>query len=64
MYKENCYLYRSFNPKWTTYESDGLGRDLYISYNNGGLYKQFTKPIIPTSTQYSVLNHNHYFSKK
>jgi hypothetical protein len=29
-------LYRSFNPKYTNYSSDGKGRDGYISYNNGG----------------------------
>ena len=30
-------LYRSFNPKFTHYSSDGFGRDSYIHYNNGGL---------------------------
>ena len=30
-------LYRSDNPKYTTYLSDGMGRDGYILRHNGGL---------------------------
>ena len=32
-------LYRTARPRWTLYESDGRGRDNYISYNNGGFWK-------------------------
>jgi hypothetical protein len=30
-------LNRTFNPKFTSYMSDGKGRDSYIMMNNGGL---------------------------
>jgi hypothetical protein len=30
-------LGRTFNPKYTTYQSDGMGRDTYILKHNGGL---------------------------
>ena len=30
-------LGRSFNPKFTHYAVDGIGRDSYIKCNNGGL---------------------------
>ena len=30
-------LYRTDYPKYTTYQSDGFGRDKYILRNNGGL---------------------------
>ena len=29
-------LYRTFDPKFTWYKSDGVGRDSYILYPNGG----------------------------
>jgi hypothetical protein len=32
------YIHRAFNPRINHYESDGLGRDGYISCNNGGFY--------------------------
>jgi hypothetical protein len=32
------YIHRSSNPRINHYESDGLGRDGYISCNNGGFY--------------------------
>jgi hypothetical protein len=36
------YIHRSFNPRINHYESDGLGRDGYISCNNGGFYSNIT----------------------
>lgn len=30
-------LYRSFIPKYPRYSPDGMGRDTYIKYNNGGM---------------------------
>lgn len=29
-------IYRTDNPKYPHYASDGFGRDTYISHNNGG----------------------------
>lgn len=34
---DSLNLYRSFNPKYTTYLSDGMGWDTYILKHNGGL---------------------------
>jgi hypothetical protein len=31
------FLYRTYDPKWTTYQGDGTGRDSYIVFGNGGL---------------------------
>jgi hypothetical protein len=33
----------SVAPKYTVYSPDGLGRDMYINYNNGGFLKQGVK---------------------
>jgi hypothetical protein len=33
----------SLTPKYTTYTSDGAGRDAYINYNNGGFLKHGLK---------------------
>jgi hypothetical protein len=30
-------LYRTEHPKYTSYPSDGKGRDSYIMFGNGGL---------------------------
>lgn len=32
-------LYRTFNPKMTSYSPDGWGRDSYILTDNGGIFK-------------------------
>ncbi len=46
-----------FIPKYTTYGSDGNGRDGYITYNNGGFLKDGVKiytgsmPHVSTSSQ-------------
>lgn len=37
-YIEN--LYRTYQPKYPSYPSDGKGRDTYIKYNNGGMIPQ------------------------
>jgi len=31
-------LYRTFRPNFTSYRSNGDGRDIYIQYNNGGFW--------------------------
>ncbi|MCQ2820308.1 MAG: hypothetical protein MJ252_23830 [archaeon] len=31
--------YSSLHPQFNLYETDGKGRDMYISYNNGGFWK-------------------------
>ncbi len=46
-------LYRTFDPKYTTYMGDGAGRDTYISHINGGFlpgissYKHQTSSMLP-----------------
>jgi len=37
MKKVNQELYRSNIPKYPSYSPDGMGRDTYIHYNNGGM---------------------------
>jgi len=64
MNKEINYLYRSFNPRIASYESDGKGRDSYISCDNGGMKKVPAKQKIENSTQYSLNKHNHVFKLK
>jgi len=40
MNNSNCRdLYRTYDPKFTTYRGDGMGRDTYILHNDGGLTK-------------------------
>lgn len=60
MFRDLNYLYRSFNPKMVTYETDGCGRDLYISSNNGGMIKVYQKEIRPMTNSY-VLNRSQRF---
>lgn len=52
MPNEISSLYRSFNPKYTNYGSDGKGRDGYISYNNGG--------FLNVGSKYSRTSENFY----
>lgn len=33
----NFSLYRTLDPKFTTYQGDGSGRDSYIIFSDGGL---------------------------
>ena len=42
-------LYRTYDPKFTTYRGDGMGRDAYIMHNDGGLINatQFPKGLGP-----------------
>ncbi len=42
-----------YSPKNTMYISDGLGRDTYISNNNGGLGKSGHRLI--TSNEYPII---------
>jgi hypothetical protein len=54
----------SLAPKYASYYPDGLGRDMYINYNNGGFLKKgvkifganrtFFKPQPHTSTHISA----------
>ena len=32
-------LWRTQRPRFTLYQSDGLGRDYYIKYTNGGFWE-------------------------
>lgn len=57
-------LYRTQRESFVMYPSDGLGRDRYIKYNNGGFWKGredeiALKPTYPngTSAAYYSLNH-------
>lgn len=57
-------LYRTARNKFVLYETDGLGRDGYISYNNGGFWKpgQQSVPITnrydhPVNRMYHSLEH-------
>lgn len=36
--KDASPINRTCNPKYTTYTGDGMGRDHYIVFNNGGLH--------------------------
>lgn len=40
--KESNYIKRTAGPKYSSYISDGFGRDRYIISNNGGLQKIVT----------------------
>jgi hypothetical protein len=60
---ERGYLYRHFGPKYTRYTSDGLGRDQYINYNNGG-FLQANYMGIALRDQYDVPKHKAYYSMK
>jgi hypothetical protein len=42
--KELSNLYRTCNPKYTQYVSDGEGRDSYILNNNGGMCSEAERP--------------------
>jgi hypothetical protein len=39
-------LGRTFNPKVSSYQRDGWGRDSYISTNNGGFTSSLTKSAV------------------
>lgn len=58
MPNEISSLYRSFNPKYTNYSSDGKGRDGYISYNNGGFLNSKPKLFKTSANFYSKSNSN------
>ena len=48
----NFGLNRTFNPKYTKYMSDGMGRDSYILRHNGGLCSE-REPHFAESTRYA-----------
>jgi hypothetical protein len=37
MSNPNIIAGRTFDPKFTHYQSDGTGRDTFVVFNNGGL---------------------------
>lgn len=39
------FLHRTNRSSFTLYSTDGLGRDTYISYNNGGFWQDNMKTI-------------------
>jgi len=51
-----------FIPKYTHYAPDGLGRDNYINYNNGGLLNKLNKITIKDS--YDVPSTVRYFNSR
>lgn len=54
-------LYRTARPRWNLYATDGLGRDSYISFNNGGFWKQNINPII-RKPNYPIYHDSNYHS--
>ena len=40
--KESNYIKRTSCPKYSSYTSDGCGRDKYILINNGGMLKNYS----------------------
>ena len=52
----------SLNKKYLTYQTDGKGRDIYISSNSGGFAKQYShgielKESFPLKVKYRQQNH-------
>lgn len=45
MSKTSNSFYRTARNEMTVYNNDGSGRDGYISYNNGGYWKEGMKPV-------------------
>ena len=53
-------LYRTARPRFTLYSPDGLGRDRYIIYNNGGFWKTNEYKISPKPNyEYPKYNNFH-----
>jgi hypothetical protein len=52
----------NFIPKYTTYGSDGNGRDGYITYNNGGFLKEGIK--IYSGSNSSTGQYTQHFTAK
>lgn len=53
-------LYRTARPRWNVYETDGLGRDTYISQNNGGFWKENIRQVIRKPNYPIYHDPNHY----
>ena len=49
-------------PKYTHYSSDGLGRDNYIGYNNGGFIDKLHK--VQGKSNYNINSINRYLNTK
>ena len=54
-------LGRTIKSNFAFYETDGLGRDGYISYNNGGFWKDNLKNAI-NKPRYDFPRFNHFRS--
>jgi hypothetical protein len=61
MNHEEMSLYRTQRPRYVLYSTDGLGRDTYISFNNGGFWKDNVAKV-STTTVYDHQNHAAYHS--
>ena len=59
--QRQAFLGRTARPRWNLYETDGLGRDTYISLNNGGFWTQNIKEIKYTPN-YPVYHNENYHS--
>jgi hypothetical protein len=57
----NVSLGRTARPRWNLYTTDGLGRDTYISFNNGGFWTSNIKEIKYTPN-YPVYHNENYHS--
>ena len=44
-----------FNPKYTHYGSDGMGRDSYILKHNGGLWNEAIRPFYESGMYHNYL---------
>lgn len=56
-------LYRTSCGKHAHYSPDGLGRDGYINYNNGGLLKEHHRTISLANT-YEIPQTKRYYSMR
>ena len=56
----NINLGRTARPRFNSYKADGLGRDGYISYNNGGFWTRNIKEVkyTPNYQQYHSENYH------
>ncbi len=54
-------LHRNFSPRMILYGTDGLGRDTYINYNNGGFWKDNIKNVSGTE-KFDISKHNKIIS--
>lgn len=54
-------MHRLDRPRWNIYQPDGLGRDYYIGYNNGGFWdKKLSSPYVFSHNKYTPQYHTLY----